>query len=243
MRVLVTRPRADAATLVSELEGRGCAVLVEPMLEIVTLPDSALPIDGAQGILVTSANGVRALAARHSGRNLPVWAVGEASAAAARAAGFFRVEAAGGDVDALAALVRQRADPAAGPLLHVAGTHRAGDLAALLADTGFTVRRAVLYEARASDALSDGAREALERGRLDAALFFSPRAAATFVTLARAAAVDAACAGIAAYGLSKAVAGALAPLPWRIMRVAARPTQTALLAALADDFPAGPITA
>src|SRR5690606_18555276 len=114
---------------------------------------------------------------------LPVYAVGDATAQAARAAGFDTVESAGGDVVALAALVAERLSPGGGSLLHVAGSQTAGDLAGRLSALGFTVHREALYEARQAQALSAETAAALRQGTIDAAAFFSPRTASAFVTL------------------------------------------------------------
>jgi len=234
MRILVTRPRADAEALVAALAARGHEALVAPMLEIrAPAPGAAPPdLDGVQALLFTSANGVRALAALTARRDLPVFAVGDASARAARAAGFARVESAGGDVADLVRLVLARCDPAAGALYHAAASRLAGDLKAALADAGFALRRDTLYESVAAQALPEALRAALASGRLDAATFFSPRTAATFVALVRDAGLAAACTRVTALCLSPAVAEALAPLAWRAVEVAAAPTQDSLLAAL-----------
>jgi uroporphyrinogen-III synthase len=240
-RALVTRPAVDARPLADALERRGFAVVIEPLIEIVPVEGAVLALEDIQGALATSANGVRALGANTPRRDLAVWAVGEATAAEARRLGFVQVETAGGDVDALAARVIAGAQPEAGAFLHVAGSHVAGDLAGQLGAHGFEVRRAVLYEARAAKALSAELRRRLARRQIDVAFFFSPRTATSFVTLARAAGVDEACAAIAAYALSPAVAQALDPLAWRTMGVGAERTQEALLALL-DTSPHGAST-
>ncbi len=238
MRALVTRPAVDAQPLAGALAARGFTVMIEPLLEIIPRTGVSLSFDGVQGVLATSANGVRALAAHTGRRDLPLWAVGEASAREARRLGFTRVDSAGGDVEALAQLVLAQVDPKRGPLLHVAGHHIAGDLAGRLAGEGFEVRRAVLYEARAAQSLSAELRDFLAARQIDAAFFFSPRTAKTFVTLVHAAGLDGACDAIAAYALSPAVARVLDPLAWRTMWVCGRPTQEAMLAALdASDAP------
>lgn len=235
---LVTRPREDSEGVSRELRARGLEVAVEPLLDIHYL-DVAVDASGIQGILATSANGVRALARLLPDRALPVWAVGDASARMARDLGYQNVESAGGDVETLAALVRDRCDPAMGAFLHAAGSVTAGDLSGRLNESGFTVRRLVLYEARTADTISAETAGALRAGDLELALFFSPRTAATFATLANAAGLAAATAGMTAYALSPAVAENLAALPWAAVRVAAAPTQAALLAALEDDLAAG----
>ncbi|MGF1591766.1 MAG: uroporphyrinogen-III synthase [Kiloniellaceae bacterium] len=241
MRVLVTRPREDAADLVAALESRGHAALVEPMLTIVPRDSVDWPQghERAQALLVTSANGARAFARLDARRDLPVYAVGDASAAVARDLGFHAVVSAAGNVEDLAALVRRRLDSAAGPLLHPAAARPAGDLQGALAGEGFTVLRAVLYNAVPLRALSAEVRRAFNEGLIDVATFFSPRTAAAFVSLAEAAAVVPACRRAVALCLSPAVAAALSGLPWRQVAVAARPDQAALLAALEDIAAAG----
>jgi uroporphyrinogen-III synthase len=229
---LVTRPRGQAEALAAALGHRGIAALIEPMIEIDFPAVGPLDLAGVQALLCTSANGVEALARASAERALPLFAVGEASAAAARRAGFAKVESAGGDAGDLARLVAGRLDPQAGRLLHAAGGAVAGDLAGTLGGHGFIVSHAVLYEARPAASLSGEVRRALSAGLIDLALFFSPRSAAIFVGLARSAGLAAACAGIAAFSISAAADRALAALAWRARYVADRPNQAALLAAL-----------
>lgn len=235
-RALLTRPRPDAAGTMQALQARGFEVVLEPMLDIVALPDVPVDLTGVQAILVTSANGVRALADAMAERRLPVLTVGEASARTARMLGFQQVISADGDVHSLARLARRRLDPGNGVLLHAAASQLAGDLKGMLEEGGFEVRRIILYEAREADALSDAARAALADGSLDAALFYSPRTAVTFARLLAAANLVEACAGINAYGLSPAVANAIRHLPWRRLRIAEKPRQDALLALIDEDF-------
>jgi len=236
MKALVTRPREDAAGLTAALLARGIEPLLEPLLSIELARDAsamltaALP--GAQAALFTSANGVRAFARLSPRRDLPAFAVGDATARAAQAAGFAQIESAGGDVHALAALAARRLDPTAGALIHAAASAIAGDLAGELARDGFTVRRLRLYEAIAATRLTAESRDAITAGSVGIAIFFSPRTGETFVTLARAAGLQDRAASIAAIVLSPAVAAALGPLRWRRIEVATAPNEPALLAAL-----------
>src|SRR5262249_50092268 len=120
---------------------------------------------------------------------------------------------------------------AAAGLVRAAGSAVAGDLSGLLEQAGFTVRRAVLYEAEPADQLSPATVTALANGTFDLVLFFSPRTAATFVALVRSAGegVVAGCRKATALCLSPAVAAALGALPWRAVEVATRPELPALL--------------
>jgi len=212
-----------------------------PLLEIEPVAGRGIDLAGVRALLVTSTNGARALAAATERRDLTILAVGDASARVAREAGFADVEAAGGDVESLAALVRARLAPSQGALLHAAGSDRAGDLAALLAPDGFTVWRAVLYRAHPVTKLPATAEAALREGTLDAALLYSPRTAGTFVRLVCAAGLAPSCARLAAICLSDAVAAAVRALPWRRVAVAGAPTEAALFAALDAVGPA-PLT-
>jgi len=236
VKALVTRPLEDAAPLVRALADRGIDSILAPLLAIRTLPDAARQLTdaliGAQALLFTSANGARIFAASSPRRELPVFAVGDASAAAARIAGFRTVTSAGGDVTDLAALVRAKLAPQHGALVHAAGSVVAGDLGGALEAMGFTYRRAVIYDAVTTDALPPDAAAAMRDGAVELALFFSPRTAATFVRLAASADLARACGTITALALSAAVAAALAAIAWHSVRVAAQPTLGALLATL-----------
>ena len=238
MEALITRPIEDAAPLAAALAARGIIPLSEPLLAIRPRPGAAVALDGVQAALFTSANGARVFARVTTRRDLAILAVGDATAQAARALGFGDVASAGGNVDDLAALVVARLDPRRGTLLHVAGSVVAGDLAGRLTIAGFRVARTVLYDIEPAEALSEATVSALRGQRIAAAFFFSPRTAAHFVTLARAAALDEPCRHVAAFALSPAVAVALSPLGWAQITAAAAPEQAALLAVF-DKFLAG----
>lgn len=239
MQVLVTRPPEDAAPIVDELAQRGHTGLVSPMLMVRYLLSDAPDLTGVQALLFTSVNGVRAFAAVSGEHGLPALTVGKATAAAAAEAGFARRETADGDADALVRLVAATRDPADGALFHAAGTVTTGDLAEKLEQRGFTVRRTAAYAAEPAESLTAEAEAALRTGRLDAVLFFSPRTAKTFVTLAQAADIADACRGARAVCLSPAVANAASALSWRGVHTAERPERAALLRTLDDLAGAG----
>ncbi|MCK6449852.1 MAG: uroporphyrinogen-III synthase [Alphaproteobacteria bacterium] len=234
--VIVTRPAEEAERTRAALTERGYDVLVEPLLAIEPADDASARIgdlDKVGALLFTSINGVRAFAEASTRRDLPAYAVGPTTAAAATAAGFASVHAAAGDVQALVQLVAAERRSDQGALLHPAGEAVAGDLAGELSRLGFDVRRAALYRGRPAQAFSDAIKDTLIRDRADAIAFFSPRTARTFVTLARTAGLEPTCRRLVAACLSPAVAEEAAGLGWRRMAVARTPTQDALLEALA----------
>ncbi len=204
------------------------------MFEIVET-GASVPLAGVQAILATSANGARALAGATARREISVFAVGDATAEALCAAGFAAVESARGDSGDLAGLVRARLDPACGRLVHVCGREVAGDLVGALLDLGFKAERAVLYEARPVAALEPEAVRAVEAQMLDGVMFFSPRAASTFVRLARAAGVAPGLGRMIAWCLSEQVAVAARAAEWQAIAVAARPERSALVDLVAAE--------
>jgi uroporphyrinogen-III synthase len=125
-------------------------------------------------------------------------------------------------------LVRRRLKPEAGALVHSAAQEVAGDLAGALGRDGYEVRRAILYDAVPAERFRAETAALLRAGAIAAAIFFSPRTAATFVRLVRAAGLDRACRAIAAVALSPAVADEL-DVSWRALHVASAPTGAALL--------------
>jgi len=230
MRLLVTRPEADAARTADALRARGHVVLVAPLLRM-KVSDADLGPDPA-AVLFTSANAVRALAAhsrRDSLRRLPVYAVGARTAAAAHAAGFAEVTAGDGDVQALAGLIAEARRDAGGTLLHLAGEERAGDLAGALAARGFSVHTVVLYRMVAADTFPPEVADALATAALDAALHYSRRSTEIFLDCATRLGVLNAAVKLAHYCLSAQVAAPLAAAGAATLHIASRPQEAALL--------------
>jgi uroporphyrinogen-III synthase len=232
MRVLITRPEREAVALATALSQRGHVAVIAPLfrLDILHPPaDFAQSLAACQAVLLTSANGARALAEASEQRGRPILAVGDTTATTAEGLGFNAVTSAAGDGAALAELVRQRLDPKAGPLLHVSGVDVALDLGEMLRADGFEVRRFALYDAREESTLPDSARAALQARALDAATFFSPRAASQFAKLLKEAGLTDSVRDLTALAISPAALASLGDLPFKATAVAARPTRQAVL--------------
>lgn len=230
MRVLITRPQPDAETTAARLRDMGHVPLVAPLLEIRLLVRAdSLDITGFQAVLVTSANGARALSDATEQRNTLVFAVGVASAETARQAGFGSVESADGDVRALKALVTERLDPGNGPLLHVTGSVTAGDLVGGLGQSGYVAEALQLYDTDTENTLPGTIEDGLRQGNIDAMLLYSPRTARTFVNLVNSAGIPDLLNNIKVFCLSNAVRDALGDAGFRSVHVAERPEQDRLL--------------
>ena len=229
LRVAITRAQADAERTAERVRALGAEAISAPLITIIPCGYDT-NVEDAQALLFTSANGVRAFPDARRLHAKPVLTVGDATAEAARAAGFSDVRSADGDVGALAALAKAKLHPSGGKLVHIGGDHIAGDLPGKLRAAGFTVERRVAYAARAALVAP---RELL--GPLDIVLFHSARAAETFVQLGapNADQLTAAC-------ISEAVAQAAGKARWARIIVSPAPRDDALIrAALAPDSPAG----
>ena len=226
--MLVTRPQPGADETAARLEAMGLTAVLAPMLAIAARPVSVKRVP--QAVLVTSGNALAALPAAL--RGAPLLAVGDATAARARVAGFTIVHSAGRDAAALAELAARLCRPAGPPLLLASGEAQGQALAADLRGRGFRVVRRVAYAARPVAAFPDRARNALAAGNLRAALFFSPLTARVFMNVLQRDMPPATVAGMAALAISRATEIALRPLPWLTIRVASSPTQDELLTLL-----------
>ena len=88
MTVLVTRGWPGAERTAAGLRRMGIDPIVSPVLDINFRARIDVDLTGTQAIVFTSANGVRAWGPRRPERDLPVFAVGDATADAARDIGF-----------------------------------------------------------------------------------------------------------------------------------------------------------
>jgi uroporphyrinogen-III synthase len=87
MRVIVTRPKAQAGPLVARLEELGFEVVPCPLIEIERISDDPIDVEGYQWVIVTSPNGADELARRRRGELPNVAAVGPGTAEALAAHG------------------------------------------------------------------------------------------------------------------------------------------------------------
>jgi len=226
MRLLVTRPEPDNERTAATLRAAGHDVMLAPLLHIEAVPDADFGAPPFAGVLITSANGARALAG-HPRRGeclaLPVLAVGASSAEAARRAGFTDVKSADGDAADLARLAATRFAGAASPLLHIAGEDRAGELAL----PGLRLRTVVAYRAAKAKAFPPPVLEALRQGALDGILHFSRRSAESYLDCSEG--VVAAALKPVHYCLSARAAEPLAAAGAAHIQVAPRPDEASLL--------------
>lgn len=237
MRILVTRPEPDGSHEAAALAARGHEAVLAPLLAIESCGDVPLQLEGAQALLVTSRNALRALAAHRKlgeALKLPLFAVGEATAREAQGLGFADVTAGPGTGAALAKLVSEELNSERGPLVHLAGETLAFDLQSALQAQGFTVRQPVLYRAVPAAEFPEEALRRIEAGKLDGAILMSPRTARIFADLLAGQGAVTQGKSLVCYCLSEAVAEVVTPLGFAV-RVAARPREEDVLALLDSE--------
>jgi len=224
--VLVTRPEPGATETAQRLRALGFHPILAPLLTV--RPRTVLLPARVDAIVVASGNAIPSLSAIL--RQTALLAVGDATAARAKAAGFTNVISAGGDAADLAELAGQACAPGA-TLLMAAARQQGAVLAAALRLRGFAVHRRIAYVAEPVRRMPDAACQALEARTLIAALFLSAETAQAFVRLLPSAGSAALCT-VDALAIGDPAAAALRVLPWRRVRVSAMPTLDSILAML-----------
>ncbi|MFZ0812413.1 MAG: uroporphyrinogen-III synthase [Bradyrhizobium sp.] len=244
MAILVTRPLPDGATTATALRAKGFAVLLAPMLRfepVAFQEDSDAPY-GA--VIVTSANALRAIEPRLSGSpllKLPLFAVGEHTADAARAAGFAKVVSADSDAaglrERIVASVKAKTLKKTSPLLYLAGADLARDLPAELGERGFTVVTQTTYRMVAIRNLPEETREAFAADGVEAVLHYSRRSARAFIEAVRGAGVEISALSLPQCCLSAGIATVVRDAGASRVVVASSPDEGALFMALESATP------
>jgi uroporphyrinogen-III synthase len=208
-RLVVLRPEPGASATVQRARAIGLDAVAVPLFEVEPVAWEVPDPREFDALLLTSANAVR-----HGGdglerlRGLPVYAVGEATAAAARRAGFEIAATGAVGVDALLASI-----PAGVRLLHLCGEHRDAAVAAPAVPVYRSVELPPPDELRALEA--------------QVVAVHSPRAGRRLAELVDRAGIDRATIRIAA--ISQAAA-ATAGDGWAMREAAETPDDAALLA-------------
>jgi uroporphyrinogen-III synthase len=239
MAVLVTRPHPDDETTAAALRARGFEVLRAPMLRFEPVPfhDDADARYGA--IIVTSANALRAIGSHLADSRLlklPLFAVGEHTASAARDAGFGQVITARGDAGALRDLVlgavKSKQLKKASTLLYLAGADLARDLAGELGEKGFTVVTHTTYRMIPAASLPREICDAFVANQVEAVLHYSRRSARAFLDAARSGGVEISALALPQCCISATVAAVLRDAGATQVTAAAQADENALFEAL-----------
>lgn len=242
--ILVTRPEPAGSELAARLRREGFEAHLAPLSRYVPVSADLGVLADCQALVFTSAQGVAQFPAPPLGRDLTVFAVGTATAEAAQQAGFAHVVTGGGDVRDLAqTLIARKAELGLAAVLHISGEDTAEDLGQLLADSGISAHKRVVYRTEFIEQLPPEIERELTEGHIDTVLLFSARAAQHWLKILSHEDLRAASAKLEAVCLSERVAAELRGTPWRAVKVAKSPQVEAVLDILrgADTAPPLPI--
>lgn len=183
MTILVVRSEPGASEFAGRLRSEGVPALAAPVTRILPVDAALQNADAAQAVVFTSANSVHRFAEICARRDLVAFGVGDATAALAERAGFQHVHNARSDVQGLLICIQKHLPETGAPILYPTAQDVAGDLQAELSLRGYTVERAVVYRAEASDKLEESVDEALRTRTSGGAAIFSARNARIFGAL------------------------------------------------------------
>ena len=172
--LLLTRPQKDAQAFAQEVLSHQPAaqILISPVLTITpigTLPD----LSAYAAVVFTSRHAVSCFVHAPIPKKMTCFAVGEATAEAAKKLGFSVINSAGAAQD-LILLVQKTG--AAGPLIHPHGQHARGQIATTLTKKGIPCAECVIYD-QIETPLSIQARALLTQPQALLVPVFSPRSA------------------------------------------------------------------
>lgn len=230
--VLVTRPEPGGSATARRLREMGFAPVMAPLLTIQSLARALPARESLRGIVIASQQALPALPDLY--HDLPLYAVGDATAAAARARGFAEVVSAHGRAEDLAGLIIRSLPKEGLPLLLATGENQGDRLKTILQAFGFTIIKEEVYAARSVTALPPQAAEMIARPEPGWVLLFSRETALCLKRLCRAISLPAGLDHLQLAAISAPVAEAVRDLPWRSIRVAMEPTEKAVLALLND---------
>lgn len=184
--LFITRPHRDALQSQQAFAKHGIIARLAPLMVIEgqhpPKPKTKIAWDNIKALIFTSANGARFFPhTTNAARQLPVYAIGDATARAAQAQGFTHIKTAEGTSESLIKLICQHEKNCT--LYHGAGKHLTGDIKKTLEQKGFNVIRQTLYHAKEVAQLPPTLKEALGGDTKCLLTFYSPRTAELFKTL------------------------------------------------------------
>jgi uroporphyrinogen-III synthase len=232
MKLLITRPAEDARRQATPFEALGHETVIRPLMEVVYPRLTPLRLNGVQGLVATSRNGLRGLSRNGSfeaAQGLPVYCVGDGTAGLARELGFGRVVAGKGAAKDLIPVITYSTSPDAGALLYLTGQHLAFDLEKPLKDKGFAVPRVIVYETREAGRPAMEAFAETLRDGVDGMVLMSPRTAEICVAAIRQFKLEREAVATTCYCYSGAVARPMREIDGLKIAIACSPTETDLM--------------
>lgn len=233
-RVLVTRPQPGARRTARQIAALGHEPVVLPLTRTVTL-DADLPREATSFdvVAVTSANAIRRAPAwlLDGLLHLPCLTVGQATAEAAREAGFQTVTSADGDVQALIGLAGERLKDRS-TIAYLCGRERRPDLEQAMRAEGHAIIPIETYDIKKVSYSTQEIRTLVGIKPIDDVMVYSARSARALIAMMNGREFLQGVENARFLCISTRVANALHARPGLRIEVAPEPHEAALLALL-----------
>lgn len=220
--VLLIRALEDALPLASHLEALGKKVLCYPLFEpmFFTVP----PLENPQALIITSKNALRALKDYSHLKKIPLYVVGDQTAALAHQLGFITIFNASGNSRDLQELVTRQAKPEKGVLYYLSGQIIKRDIVHKLRVLGFKAQRQIVYQVNDIEHFSNSLITDFFNKKISHVLFFSPRTTELFVNLVKVSKLEKAIALNKALCLSYDIAEKAQKILWKEIWISPHPS-------------------
>lgn len=210
--VLLTRPEEDCQELKAKLI---IPTISSPLLKVTqTIKRVSLP-DGVTDLIVTSARVFEMVTNLKSMSHIPVWCVGEATATAAKNAGFETIFQVNRSAQEILERIVHECPKDTSHFAHICGSVIHVNLTDALTKLGFKADRLVIYETEAADQLTKEATKIMQAGLIQQIPFFSLRTAEVFIEVANKSDWSDHLTKITALAHSEAIARVLRQLAWK----------------------------
>ena len=210
--VLLTRPEEDCQELKTKLI---VPTISSPLLKVMQKAKRVTLPEGATDLIATSARVFEMISNIKSLITIPVWCVGEATAAAAKAAGFETIFQVNRSAQEILERIVNECPKESSYFVHIGGAAVHVDLAEALVKLGFKADRIIMYETEAAQSLSQEAETVMQAGLIQQMPFFSLRTAEIFVDMAKKSEWADKLRRVTALAHSEAIARSLRQISWK----------------------------
>ena len=219
---LLIRQTEESAALAERLLSKGVMCSLHPL--ITPHPLLIQPLHNPQALIITSKNALRALGIPSPFRHLPLYVVGDQTAAFARQLGYTIIHNASGTVIDLIALIQKTASKTQGILWHLSGDIIRGNPAAALKEKGFEAERRIVYTIETVQSFPPLLKRELKENHFTEVIFFSPRTASIFMSLLDKAGLNTVTHKMTALCLSQNVLQRVTSFTWAKVWASPKPT-------------------
>ncbi|MBW8308988.1 MAG: uroporphyrinogen-III synthase [Candidatus Paracaedibacteraceae bacterium] len=210
--VLLTRPEEDCQELKTKLI---VPTISSPLLKVIQKAKRVALPEGVTDLIATSARVFEMISNIKSMITIPVWCVGEATATAAKAAGFEKIFQVNRSAQEILERIVNECPKESSHFAHIGGAVVHVDLAEALVNLGFKADRIIIYETEAAQSLSQEAETVMQAGLIQQMPFFSLRTAEIFVDIAKKSEWADKLRRVTALAHSEAIARSLRQISWK----------------------------